>query len=225
MKRVNKIVLLVIMTSYTTAILSQNLDSMPKIKRDSILIAKAKEAVLRYGPGYYREYKTPVIEEYITPPKGPDNVTGENAGRKAYIVTFLYDTIKELLEEEFAAEVSIWADTNIPVSIMFGNGRGLLIEKIESKTEQEQEEMEEMIKTTMQVEYRQRYVRAIYDGKSNIPQNIDEFRRKGYEEIDGQWVQMKKEVPPNIDILKRVGYEEINGRWIKTKKDVPARIK
>jgi hypothetical protein len=50
------------------------------------------------------------------------------------------------------------------------------------------------------------------------PENIDELRHNGYEEIDGQWTKTKKDVPPNIDILKREGLEEINGQWIKTKK-------
>jgi hypothetical protein len=224
MKQINRIVLLIIMTGYTTALLSQNLESMPKTKRDSILIAKAKKCVLRYGAGYYREYKPPVIEEYITPQKGLNNVTLENAGRKAYIVTFLYDTLIELLGEKFAAEVSIWADTGIPVSITFGNGLGVLTEEVESKTEQEQEEMEEIIRTTMQVNYNQRYLRPIYESwdwdreDKAKPKNIDELKRRGYEYKDGKWVNPKKNIPPNIDLLKRKGYEEVNGQWVRIKK-------
>ncbi|MDR1583889.1 MAG: hypothetical protein LBS55_11660 [Prevotellaceae bacterium] len=38
--------LVIALTSYTTAMQAQNLDSMPELKRDSILIAKAKKAVL-----------------------------------------------------------------------------------------------------------------------------------------------------------------------------------
>jgi hypothetical protein len=223
MKRVNRIVLSVmIMTGYTTAVLSQNLDSMSKIQRDSILIAKAKECVLRYGPEYYREYKTPVIREYITPLKGPENVTGENAGRKSHIVSFPYDTLTELLEYEYAADVAIWADTGVPVSISFGNGLGVFIEEVESKTKLEQEEMEEIIKTTMRVNYSRRPLRPIYDSdnpENKVPKNMDELKRRGYQEIEGrQWVRTKKDVPPNIDILKREGFEEIDGQWVRIKK-------
>jgi hypothetical protein len=219
------------MTGYTTMVLSQNLDLMPKIKRDSILIAKATECVLRYGAGYYREYKAPVIGEYIVPKKGPENITGENSGRKMYNVFFSYDTIIEILDQEFAAKAIIWADTGVPQGIVFGNGLGVIIEGVESKTELEQEEMEEIINTEMQVEYQQSVPMLIMyetseDGtRSKEPTNISELKRKGFEEIDGKWMKTKKDVPPNIDILKRKGYEERDGRWVKTKKEVPAQIK
>jgi hypothetical protein len=224
MKRVKRIILLtIIMAGYTTLVLSQNLDSMPKIKRDSILIAKAKECVLRYGAGYYREYKAPVIEEYFVPGKGTENITGEDAGRKMYNVFFPYDTIIELLEEKFAAKAAIWADTGVPAIIWFGNGLGVITE---AKTEQEREELK-----IMQIEYQQRNPMIMYEfdenGMRKNPTNIsmEELKRRGFEEIDGQWVKTKEDVPPNIDILKREGYEEVNGRWVKTKKEVPSRIK
>jgi hypothetical protein len=198
---------------------SQNLDSLPQSQRDSILISTAKEAVLRYGPGYYREYKEPVIERVQTPPKGTLNPTGENAGRICYRVTFLYDTVKERLGHDFAAIVLVWEDIGKPYIVSFPTGYGRFISEDEwaSNAVVEQTPYQTMIF-------------PIYDWQNHPekkePVNIDELRRKGYEEVDGgQWVQTKREVPPNIDILKREGYEEINGQWVKTKKKVPARVK
>jgi hypothetical protein len=221
MKRVNKIMLLIItLTGCTTVILSQNLDSMPKLKRDSILIANAKKAVLRCGPEYYREYKEPIIDCFTISPKGENNPTGENAGRKMYSVAFLYDTAIELLEVPFAAKVHFWANTSKPADILFGNGIGVPLDGIEQDSER--------LNTIPQIPY-QEVIFPIYDDFGNSaneePKNIDILKRKGYEEIDGQWVKTKKTDPPNIDILKREGYEKINGQWIKTKKDVPPQIK
>jgi hypothetical protein len=217
MKRVSKTVFLVIvLTGYTIAALSQNLDSMPQEQRDSLLTSTAKEVVLRYGPGYYREYKEPVIKRGQIPPKGTMNPTGENAGRFYYRVTFLYDTVKERLNSDFAAEVVIWENNGKPEGITIGIwGRSISEDEWESDAIVEQMEYWTI-------------VFPIYDWdhpEQKEPINIDELKRKGYEERDGQWVQTKKEIPPNIDILKREGYEEIDGKWVKTKKKVPSRIK
>jgi hypothetical protein len=32
-----------------------------------------------------------------------------------------------------------------------------------------------------------------------------------------------RNISPNVDLLKRKGYEEINGQWVKTKKDISPR--
>jgi hypothetical protein len=200
---------------------SQNLDYLPQSQRDSILISTAKEAVLRYGPGYYREYKEPVIKWGHTPPKGTLNPTGKNAGRKMYNVFFLYDTTMELLETPFAAKVNIWADNGNLNGIAFGNGVWLIVE-LEPDLEKR--------KMIPQIQYEQRSgVRVIiYENDEKEPKNIsiEELKRRGYEEVsERQWMKTRKDVPPNIDILKREGYEEINGQWVKTKKKVPAQIK
>jgi hypothetical protein len=115
---------LAVLLSSTTA-MSQNLDSIPKAKRDSILIAVAKEVVLTYGPGYYREYKEPVIKRFVYPKDDVDG--GKNTGRICYSVVFLYDKTKEQLELDAAAGVGIWADTGKPFSVRFGNGWGKFI--------------------------------------------------------------------------------------------------
>jgi hypothetical protein len=131
-----KIMLLaLIFTGYTVITRSQNLDSIPKAKRDSILIARAKETVLTYGPDYYREYKKPVIERGQVLPKGAINVTGENANRVFYVVIFPYDKTKELLAEEFAVMVRFWADAGTPMSVRFGNGLSLGIGTAQNRKE------------------------------------------------------------------------------------------
>ena len=101
---------------------SQDLDSLPQQQRDSILIEVAKEVVLKYGPGYYREYKRPVITRSQVPPLGEVNLTGDDANRIIYEVVFLYDDTKELLDFDFAAKVAIWGDTYKPIRVLFGNG-------------------------------------------------------------------------------------------------------
>ncbi|GHS96360.1 hypothetical protein FACS189421_01310 [Bacteroidia bacterium] len=103
--------------------MSQNLDSIPKPQRDSILLVKAKETVLKYGPGYYREYKEPQIERGLNPSKGSINKKGIYPNRVYYRVTFLYDKTQEQLSEKYAATVIFWADQGgEPASIGFGNG-------------------------------------------------------------------------------------------------------
>ena len=189
---------------------SQNLNSLPQAQRDSILISVAKEAVLRYGPGYYREDKEPIIKREQVP-QGAIGLTGDNAGRIYYSVTFLYDTTKERLDWDFAAIVGIWEDTGKPLLVRFGEG----ILRFISENEWENDAVIE------QTPY-QECVFAIPDldhPEKKEPKNIDELRRKGYEERDGQWVKTKKDVPPNVDLLKRKGYEErADGQWVRVKK-------
>jgi len=123
MKNNDKIIYIIILLySLCLNTFSQDLDSLPQQQRDSILIEVAKEVVLKYGPGYYREYKRPIITRRQILPMGDINVTGKNAGRIFYEVIFLYDETKELLEYDFAARVAIWGDTHKPIRVLFGNG-------------------------------------------------------------------------------------------------------
>jgi hypothetical protein len=209
-KRYFATILVMMLTGYITATVSQNLDSLPQERRDSILISTANEVVLRYGPGYYREYKQPLIERNQIPEKGPTNPTGENIGRILYNVMFLYDKTKELLEKDFAAVIDVWGDTGKPILIYFGNGWGRFIPEGEW-------ESDAVIEQTLY----QEVIFPIYDKEhpeKKEPKNIDELKRKGYEEKDGQWAKVTKDVPPNADLLKRKGYEEINGQWSRVRK-------
>jgi len=184
------ILILMLCFSYHAAMMSQNLDSMSVAKRDSLLIATAKEAVLKYGPDYYREYIPPVISKGKYPPKGPNNSDGKNAGRDYYQVTFLYDKAEEELSCDFAAKVRIWANTGCLYDVIFSNGWG-----------REPKEGSDWRNDTSikPVRYEQKRVFPIYD--YNDPnrriKNLDELKQKGYvEQSDGQWVKTTPDVPP-----------------------------
>ena len=61
-------------------------EKMPPNQRDSILIETAKNAVLKYAPGYYRDYKKPEVILYGAVPK--DYRIKKDRGRLFYQVTF-----------------------------------------------------------------------------------------------------------------------------------------
>lgn len=121
----------------TITAFSQNLDSIPTEKRDSLLKAISKEIILKYGPGYYREYKVPTIERVVVPPS-ETNPEGINVGRAFYMITYWYDKTKEHLEEDFAAKVKIWADTGEPGSVLFGCNYGYILDRKKTRSSKEQ---------------------------------------------------------------------------------------
>jgi hypothetical protein len=169
-----------------------NLDTLPKAKREKYLLAQAKEVVLKYGAGYYREYKESIISQGQVPPKGTINTTGENADRIFYHVVYQYNEIKELLEYPFLARVQVWADTGKPSSVFFGNGLGIII----PENGQQEERLEQII-------YEQRPVFPLYDwqnGKDETnsePINKEELIKRGYEkQSDGTWIKVKPDIPP-----------------------------
>ena len=128
--------ILLFLTIYIT-LCAQNLDNLPTKKRDSLLKAKSKEIILRYGPGYYREYKAPTIERIVVPPS-ETNPEGINVGRAYYMITYWYDKTKERLEEDFAAIVRIWADTGEPAAVLFGCNYGYILDRKKTRSSKEQ---------------------------------------------------------------------------------------
>ena len=61
MKRI-LITLSALLLSMTAGYAQKNMfEKMPPNQRDSILIETAKNAVLKYAPGYYRDYKKPEV--------------------------------------------------------------------------------------------------------------------------------------------------------------------
>ena len=190
----HKIFIILLLASYNTVSISQNLDSIPAEKRDSLLIAIAKEVVLKYGPDYYREDSIPKIERHLVPPKGEINKTGENAGRVLYWVIIPYDEKKEKLEKPFAARIQFWADTGNPVSVFFGNGLGRIVSESVLRGDEE----------VTPVKYQQRQVIPMYSlddpDPNRKPLNFEELKQKGYEEIagsGGQWYKTTPDVPPH----------------------------
>lgn len=92
------------------------LDRMDQTKRDSTLLATAKQAIMTYGPGYYRDYKQTIERKQVH--------DQEDGTIDTYLITYYYDQNKELLEYNFAAKVTIKVKTGLVSSITFGNGRG-----------------------------------------------------------------------------------------------------
>ena len=102
-------------------------------QRDSILIETAKNAVLKYAPGYYRDYKKPEVIFRGAAPK--DYRIKEDRGRLFYQVTFFYDPLKEKYAKNYIVQVLIWADNGKVCSMYFMNEWGLDIEGLEKDNE------------------------------------------------------------------------------------------
>ena len=193
MKYIKQIFLILLLSiSFNATVTAQYLNAMPVAKRDSLLIAIAKEVVLKYGPDYYREYSKPIIERQTVPQKGETNPSGVNAGRIIYRITFLYDKTEEVLQFDYAAKVSIWADTSHPANVFFGNGH---VRGIQEGTDWRND-------TTIEpVPYQAAAIAPLYnltDKDSTEPLNKTELLQKGYvRRSDGQWVKTTPDVPPH----------------------------
>jgi hypothetical protein len=193
MKTIKNITLTILLCiSYNTISTAQNLQLMPTIQRDTLLIAIAREVVLIHGPDYYREYKEPLIEQRTIPQRGEENPDGINAGRVLYVVTFLYDKIQETLEQGYAARVAIWGDNGNPANVFFGNGfgYGLPENKLRSFNE-----------TVDAMPYQQARPMPIYDfndlDPKQVPKNINELTRAGYiRDNNGLWHKTRPDTPP-----------------------------
>ena len=80
-----------VLTSY-----SQNLDSIPKSKRNSLLKSMATAIVMKHGPEYYRDK---IKIERLILPYHPNMLESDkpHIGEPIYRVTFLYDNRKDCL--------------------------------------------------------------------------------------------------------------------------------
>jgi len=106
-------------------------EKMPPNQRDSILIETAKAAVLKYAPGYYRDYKKPEVILYGAVPK--DYRIKKDRGRLFYQVTFFYDPLKEKYLRDYTVKVNVWADNGKAYDMEFMNGWGFDVEKAEKE--------------------------------------------------------------------------------------------
>ena len=118
--------LLLICLSFSTVqkINSKGTESKTQIRDSTILESIFKEAVLKYGPEYYRKDAIVKITSEIIPNDG--DYYGLNANRVRYIVTSYYDISKEHLEFRFLSKIKIWADNMKPTDIGFENGSVIL---------------------------------------------------------------------------------------------------
>ena len=106
----------------------RNLDEMNEKKRNEYLIKKTKKVVMRFGPGYYRDKKTPVIKRVIIGQN--DSISAawmlrEHKGRVFYAVYLRHDPQSEYMHLGYAARVFFWADTGVAFEVMFGNSFGV----------------------------------------------------------------------------------------------------
>ena len=114
------------LTSLATDI---HLSQMDSVKRYEYLVKLAREVVLNFGPGYYRDNMNPTISglrvfsDSSLVERFPE--AKRNLGRKYYTVTIPYDHVQERLEWDYAANVEIWEDDGEPKGVMFGHGLGI----------------------------------------------------------------------------------------------------
>ena len=114
------------LTSLATDI---HLSQMDSVKRYEYLVKLAREVVLNFGPGYYRDNMNPTISDLRVfsdsslVERFPE--AKRNLGRKYYTVTIPYDHAQEQLEWDYAANVEIWEDDGEPKGVMFGHGLGI----------------------------------------------------------------------------------------------------
>ena len=123
----------ILLSIITTAGYAQKnmFEKIPQNQRDSILIETAKAAVLKYAPGYYRDYKKPEVILYGAVPK--DYRIKKDRGRLYYQVTFFYDPLKEKYLRDYTVKVNVWADNGKAYDMEFMNGWGFDVEKAEKE--------------------------------------------------------------------------------------------
>lgn len=100
-----------------------DLRGMSESERNAYMIKLGKEITREFGPGYYREYKSPVVLEVeeVEALRGYKK-NGKRKTRQYCTVLFLYDPERELMEYGYASEVCFQMDTGEPVYVSFGNG-------------------------------------------------------------------------------------------------------
>ncbi len=65
MKKYMMILLVIGYPFLMTEAQTKHLDKLSQKQRDSILVSLAKEIILKYGPDFYDENRTPVIKRHI----------------------------------------------------------------------------------------------------------------------------------------------------------------
>ena len=128
--------------SLSGQVTAENLDSLSTERRNKKLIKLAKEVVLRHGPGFYREYKPPVIKSQRVSDKNGDlriNLRKKYKGRSYYTVEYPYDLKEEVFGSFYSAKVYVWGDTGKVFYIVFGGGFG--IQNYDTLTEKEKRQI------------------------------------------------------------------------------------
>ena len=124
--------IIVIITTISPLLLNgqvTNLDKLTQPERDSILIAAAKQIILKFGPDFYDENQPLIIKRYVITNQeekngGPER--GFRAGRVKYYVGYFRSDHKEMLERfphmtPYSTVVDIWEDTGLVGAMSFGD--------------------------------------------------------------------------------------------------------
>jgi len=122
--------LLILIAAYPILLHGQvtNIDRLPQPERDSALIAIAKQIILKYGPDYYEENEPLIIKRRVLTKEdegegGSRLAAGARAGRIEYEVGYLMpQEYREKYPDRYpyTVRVSIWEDTGLVGSMMFG---------------------------------------------------------------------------------------------------------
>jgi hypothetical protein len=210
MKKVYIILVLIILFTGSIATAQEhNLAKMSRERRNTYLMALAKEVVLKFGPDYYRDEQPPIIERKQIPFEGDlteRKKVGAAYGRWYYLVSYPSDTANETLEWDYAAKVEIWENSGQPFGVTFGNGIGYWIYK-----NWRTDDTIEPIQYEEAIDPRRTlipYEEAEHVEKYGMPKTLDELVRRGM-------------APNNLDELLRKGRVYKDGKWIKTRPDVP----
>lgn len=124
-----KIKLLLILSAFYCLCHSQNLDKLSRKEKNQYLIETAKGIVKKYGPGYYREYKKPIIQrDTISNRDDLSEDDKKEIGRVFFRVHFPYDSSLDYLGTKYIASVTFWEDTGQPSSVFFACGFGLFLD-------------------------------------------------------------------------------------------------
>ncbi|NDV64574.1 hypothetical protein [Bacteroides sp. 224] len=128
-------ILLFVITCTVLPAVSQNLAKMSEQKRSRFLLKTAKETILKYGPGYYRDYVPSVDRFYIGERRRGGQAFSaafeeKHNGRFFYRVKYPYDKTKEYFRMDYSACVFIWEDTGKPFHVSFGYGIFLELEEL-----------------------------------------------------------------------------------------------
>lgn len=108
------------MTLLSTVVCAQknNLSLLPQKERNEYLVKKAYDAVMKYGPDWYRDYREPEIKSFIIPvdSRDPDREKTE------YSIRWYYDPAQEKMIKPYSVAVGIYESTGELRWIMFGDG-------------------------------------------------------------------------------------------------------
>ena len=118
---------LIVLAPITT--IAQDLNKMPKAKRDSCLLAITKDMLLKFGDErFYKEMTKAIIDSTTFSIKN-------EIPRDVYQVTYYYDSTKFTMNPLYLARVHLDKVTGKPLNLRFGTGKGYLLQLLSDTLE------------------------------------------------------------------------------------------